>query len=507
MIGRFAAFVGLSLWLPFAQGGDVAGRDCRAASKEIILDEDNDHFFKYPSNQMTVARLEAYVDQIAAGGKVTRINWCPTGGRASFDSKTWEPIWTGLKERPLKDIYWRYRDWAVNAKILNDKGIDPYAVFLRRSREKGISPWISPRMNDCHDAAQGVVDKRRFFRSISLWRERPDLRFYPDYKKPSWGHHKLNYAKAEVRENAMEMIRELFERYDFDGINLQKGPYFPKEIAVESTPIFTAFMRDIRRLCDEWGKRRGHRIGITLGDGGRTIADFVAQGIDIVTLANERILDGVIGVSDFAAWRRQIANPDFRLYATTSAIIPGPGKRPDGRSLMMTVTAAMHRARADCAWAAGADGIMTYNVEYQPDDFFQVCRYGLAPEDLAKHSRVTVGRVKNGGTLTNGLAVVFTCGATTNGQVSAVLGFKDKWAWGLEAKLNGIPALFEDDSHLMHDLYCENREGCPFVMSVDKQARRLFFPEGTAKPGLNVLEVAPVETDAVVDMAELRLEP
>jgi len=472
--------------------------------KEIILDEDNDHYFKYPSNQMTVARLEAYVDQIAAGGKVTRINWCPTGGRASFDSKTWEPIWTGLKERPLNRIHWRHRDWAMNAKLLNDRGIDPYEVFLRRSREKGISPWISPRMNDCHDAAQSV-DGTRFFRSISLWRERPDLRFYPDCKQPSWRHHQLNYAKAEVRESAMAMIRELFERYDFDGINLQKGPYFPKETAVESTPIFTAFMREIRKLCDEWGKRRGHYIGITIGDGGNRIEEFAAQGIDIVALANERVIDGVIGVKDVAAWRRRIANPDFRLYARNDALTSCHGKRPDGRKAMMTVTAAMHRALADQAWLEGADGIMIYNMEYQPDDFFGLCRNGLAPDDLPKHSRVVKGDVR--GSLTNGLTVVFSCGATTNGQVSAVVGFKDKWTWGLEAKLNGVPAIFEDDSHLMHDFYYENNEGAPFMKVIDKQARRLFFPNGAAKPGRNVLTIESVAAESDIDFAELHFWP
>jgi len=66
----------------------------------VVFDEDNDHFFKSPETWMDVAHLEAYVDRIAADGKATHVFFCPTGGRASFDSKTWEPILT-LQRRAM----------------------------------------------------------------------------------------------------------------------------------------------------------------------------------------------------------------------------------------------------------------------------------------------------------------------------------------------------------------------------------------------------------------------
>lgn len=62
-----------------------------SAKPLLVINEDNDHYFKaYPP---TKEALEAYVDGMTASGRVTHIVFCACGQRASFDSKTWEPIW------------------------------------------------------------------------------------------------------------------------------------------------------------------------------------------------------------------------------------------------------------------------------------------------------------------------------------------------------------------------------------------------------------------------------
>ena len=61
---------------------------------------------------------------------------CPSGQRASFDSRTWEPIWAGANE---PDYAGRTNNiWCVNAKLLNDRGIDPYAVWAKRGRRLSL---------------------------------------------------------------------------------------------------------------------------------------------------------------------------------------------------------------------------------------------------------------------------------------------------------------------------------------------------------------------------------
>ena len=72
-----------------------------AAVRPILaINEDNDHYFKLDSSRMTKEALEAYVDDLARG-HVTHFFMCPQGQRASFDSKSWEPIWAGLNGRRL----------------------------------------------------------------------------------------------------------------------------------------------------------------------------------------------------------------------------------------------------------------------------------------------------------------------------------------------------------------------------------------------------------------------
>ena len=88
----------------------------------------SDHFFKLDASWMSREGLVRYLDDVLQG-PVTHFVMCVNGQRASYDSKTWEPIWAGLDEPARSDTATApdgTRDkWAVNAKILFDKGIDP----------------------------------------------------------------------------------------------------------------------------------------------------------------------------------------------------------------------------------------------------------------------------------------------------------------------------------------------------------------------------------------------
>ena len=116
----------------------------------LVVNEDNDHFFKLDPSYMTREGLRDYVDHVARG-HVTHFFMCVSGQRASFDSKTVEPIWEGIGE-PCGDgqvangkarrDHGQSGLWAVNAKMLFDMGIDPYEVWTARCREKGVSPWV-----------------------------------------------------------------------------------------------------------------------------------------------------------------------------------------------------------------------------------------------------------------------------------------------------------------------------------------------------------------------------
>ncbi len=127
----------------------------------LIVNEDNDHYFKLDRSLMTVEALQRYIDGYAQG-HVTHFFMCPSGQRPSYGSRVWEPIWAGCAPEYYRNA--EGTNWTENAKLLHDRGIDPYAVWIRRCREKGISPWISPRMNDTH-----FVHITNYFRNTTFW--------------------------------------------------------------------------------------------------------------------------------------------------------------------------------------------------------------------------------------------------------------------------------------------------------------------------------------------------
>ena len=94
-------------------------------------------------------------------------------------------------------------------------GLDPYAIWISRCREKRISPWLSMRMNDVHS-----VDDPSHFLHSTFWREHPEYWRVPHGSAAPWVNRALNYAHAAVREHQMSFVRELLERYDADGLEL-----------------------------------------------------------------------------------------------------------------------------------------------------------------------------------------------------------------------------------------------------------------------------------------------
>ena len=177
----------------------------------LVLNEDNDYYFKKDASFMTEAKLREHITELA-GMKVTHLFLCPSGQRTSYDSKAWEPIWKGLgcpnqssNGQPTNDI------WCVNAKILFDQGLDPYKVWIDQCRKEGISPWLTPRMNDNHFA-----HITNYFRSTTFWETNQKFWRVP-YSRPGWDS-ALDYSHREVRDYTLKLIAELFERYDIDGM-------------------------------------------------------------------------------------------------------------------------------------------------------------------------------------------------------------------------------------------------------------------------------------------------
>ena len=175
----------------------------------LVINEDDSHFFgtRKPED-MTLEGLNAFVDQYA-NSTITHLFLCPNAQRASFRSTTRDAIWDPVKGVEPQDV------WPQNGKRLFEAGLDPYTIWIARCREKQISPWLSMRMNDVHS-----VDDESHFLHSTFWHEHHEYWRVPHGSAAPWVNRALNYAHAAVREHQMRFVRELLERYDADGLEL-----------------------------------------------------------------------------------------------------------------------------------------------------------------------------------------------------------------------------------------------------------------------------------------------
>lgn len=365
----------------------------------LAFNEDNDHFFKLDAKQMTRDGLVAYADRVMQG-PMTHFVMCVNGQRTSYDSKTWEPIWTNLDtdEALLPTGPNGTRDrWAVNAKALFDQGIDPYAVWCECCRRKGVSPWISMRMNDIH-----WMSKTNFFRNTTFCKTHPEYWRDRNADRDDWNAFQLDYTHPEVRDYAFAQFQEVASRWDCDGVEMdwmRSGYHFPRGKARENAHVLTDFMRRARAEINRVSEARGRKIGLAVRVP-RSVEACRETGYDVETWLREDLVDVIVGSSylnaDFdipvAEWLALVRrlNPRVKFLPCADSVAH-PAK--SGREREMT--AANYRAIADRFIRGGAEGVYLFNLQYLNGNgaFDTVCREGLSPEAIAGKEQVAVATV------------------------------------------------------------------------------------------------------------------
>jgi hypothetical protein len=202
----------------------------------------------------------------------------------TYKSGVWSSAWDDDGIEVLK----KEDRWPYKAKLLYEKGIDPYQVWIKGFREVGISPWVSMRMNDVHynnDISHWIHSK--------FWREHP--KYWRVQGDPQKGYfdRAFDYEHKEVRDYHMALIKELLERYDVDGLELDwlREPFcFRAGREKVGLKLLTEFMAEVRQLANGWATKRGHHIQIAARVPVRpeTAEGF---GLDAITWCKKDLLD------------------------------------------------------------------------------------------------------------------------------------------------------------------------------------------------------------------------
>ena len=180
------------------------------------------------------------------------------------------------------------------ALSLYSRGIDFVPILIRRTHEYGIRFFGSFRMNDSH-----LRSDPRGYLASEFWRNHQEYRLWSNTASKHYYSASLDYSYPEVRANYFAMVEEVAGKYDVDGIELDFGrnPYlFQVGEGWGKRRIMSEFIRSIRKMLDQTGKRRGRKISLLLRtvfnrdmlrDMGMDIEDWLKKGyLDILVMTN-----------------------------------------------------------------------------------------------------------------------------------------------------------------------------------------------------------------------------
>ena len=298
--------------------------------------------------------IERYIEYVFAGldsRYVDALFWMDGAGgnTANYDSQVLE-----LTGQRIGKVSPQLRRWIA-------EGNDPPKVVVREARKRGLDVFFSFRINDIHDAFS-VEGELATFKV-----EHPEWTIGKGFE--NCAHTSLNFAVPEVRQLKFEIVREIFEKYDFDGIEIDfmRGPpFFIPGQEPENAHILTEFLRKVRGHLEQRGQERGRPIEIA-AHAGENLEACDLDGFDVATWMRERLIDILVlgsGTIDMEV-------EGFKTLAEGTGVLIYPciygwpsGYRFaqfDGKGGQGGLSPELARGLAVNYWHQGADGVYTLN--------------------------------------------------------------------------------------------------------------------------------------------------
>lgn len=243
-------------------------------------------------------------------------------------------------------------------KIYREYGLDPVQTFIDIMNENGVRPWLTLRMNDAHHGdEQTALLRDDFFYTAKEngWMIGSEYGYYA---------HCLDYAKEPVRARMLAFIREILEKYDMFGLELD----FMREIysfdykhCPERHAIMNGFIKQIKDMLDEAGKRYGHPLRLMIRTH-RSIEETCEYGFDVRTWVKEGWVDALVPTARWKVVDDAIPVAEWKKLAGEDiAVFPGIEIMHLKASRSSEETSKAYSA----AWnVQGADGLYFNNHDY-----------------------------------------------------------------------------------------------------------------------------------------------
>ena len=248
-----------------------------------------------------------------------------------------------------------------HARELISRGRDNLQLIVDFCHANAMEAFWSLRMNDTHDnwypRMQSEFKRRHpeclLFQPGDVGRPRQGL------VEPHMNATAVDYGRQEVRDLQFEIIQDVCERYDVDGIELDflRQPIFFRPtldglpVEPEHVAVMSDFVRRVREMTETVGQERGRPLLIACRVP-NTLACGRAVGLDVERWLAEDWVDLAVASVEHAPFTGDLGEMvalghrhDKPVYACLSV----------GGDTERWIGAAMN------AWGAGADGIYTFN--------------------------------------------------------------------------------------------------------------------------------------------------
>lgn len=264
---------------------------------------------------------------------------------------------------------------------LKEAGIDWVQSMIETCHQRGMSPWVSVRMNDAH----GANNWNESFMNCAPQRD-PACRLQGLHEStPGVLHNErqlMNYGMEPVRDYMYSLVDDLLTQYDFDGMELDwvRTAHCCEPPATQADiHTMSQWHASIRQLANERfaskpkSQHRPSDSSFTLGMRvPARVRSMRTIGIDVFEIARQGDID-FIGPSNFWQTTWDVAVDDLRAKLPAEVAVLGvvddapnwlDAKTQDGQrkgTRMLSASPELLRGNAAGKLASGSPAIETYN--------------------------------------------------------------------------------------------------------------------------------------------------
>lgn len=290
----------------------------------------------------------------------------------------WIPWWKSELLPMQEHVDWLERNGrkpnSYDRYVLD--GGDLVAVFVDECRKKGVSPFVSLRMNDMHHVYRGgrETDPEKLFAAMSefqFFADHPDWLLGPGADRDRRMQYTFDFARPEVVRYKLELIRELL-RYDVDGLELDFmrhwALFHPERTTTEDRKRrMTELIQNVRTLLDESGENRrlvvripGYPVMYDMM--GVDLRAWAAAGVDVFNISGHYYTDFQFDLKRFA-----VEIPSDKSFVPEIHFAAAPVPKPPGDKGPSTHRRTTEQQIATAAHVAskrGAGGVSFFNFHY-----------------------------------------------------------------------------------------------------------------------------------------------